>query len=92
MGVFHRDQAGAAHATTKAAKPLLYGPPVGLAIALAFALLVPEDSTEEHLQVLSLIAELFSDQDFCSGVRKCRDKDCLLQLLLNRRDVQQIPA
>lgn len=36
----NRDQAGAAHATTKAAKPLLYGPPVGLAIALAFALLV----------------------------------------------------
>lgn len=64
----------------------------GQPVDLAFALLVPEESTEEHLQVLSLIAELFSDQDFCSGVRNCRDKECLVQLLLNRRDVQQIPA
>ena len=64
----------------------------GQPVDLAFALLVPEDSTEEHLQVLSLIAEMFSDQDFCSGVRNCRDRDCLVQLLLNRRDVQQIPA
>ena len=64
----------------------------GQPVDLAFALLVPEDSTEEHLQVLSLIAELFSDQEFCSGVRGCRDRDCLVQHLLNRRDAQQIPA
>ena len=36
----NRDQAGAAHDKTQAVKPLLYGPAVGLAIALAFALLV----------------------------------------------------
>jgi PTS system nitrogen regulatory IIA component len=64
----------------------------GQPVDLAFALLVPEDSTEEHLQVLSLIAELFSDQEFCRGVRDCRDRDCLVQHLLNRRDAQQIPA
>ena len=64
----------------------------GQPVDLAFALLVPEDSTEEHLQVLSQIAELFSDQDFCNGVRNCRDRDCLVRLLLSRRDVQQIPA
>lgn len=64
----------------------------GKPVDLAFALLVPEDSTEEHLQVLSSIAELFSDQEFCTGVRNCRDTECLIQLLLNRRDVQQIPA
>lgn len=64
----------------------------GKPVDLAFALLVPEDSTEEHLQVLSTIAELFSDEEFCTGVRNCRDKDCLMQLLINRRDVQQIPA
>ena len=64
----------------------------GKPVDLAFALLVPEDSTEEHLQVLSTIAELFSDQEFCTGVRNCKDKDCLMQLLINRRDVQQIPA
>ncbi|MEN8107204.1 MAG: PTS IIA-like nitrogen regulatory protein PtsN [Pseudomonadota bacterium] len=64
----------------------------GKPVDLAFALLVPEDSTEEHLQVLSTIAELFSDEEFCTGVRNCKDKDCLMQLLINRRDVQQIPA
>ena len=64
----------------------------GKPVDLAFALLVPEDSTEEHLQVLSTIAELFSDEEFCIGVRNCKDRDCLMQLLINRRDVQQIPA
>ena len=73
-------------------EPVEFDATDGQPVDLAFALLVPEDSTEEHLQVLSMIAELFSDHEFCRGVRNCRDRDCLVQLLLNRRDVQQVPA
>lgn len=60
-------------------------------VDLVFALLVPEESTEEHLQVLSMIAELFSDQDLCSGVRNCETGDCLVQIL-NHREARQISA
>ena len=33
-------------------------------VDLLFALLVPEDSTNEHLQLLAQLAEMFSDEDF----------------------------
>lgn len=51
-------------------------------VDLVFALLVPEDSTEEHLQVLSMIAEVLSDHPFCARLRNCRDSECLRELML----------
>ena len=63
----------------------------GQPVDLVFALIVPEDSTEEHLQILSTIAALFSNPAFCSGIRDCKNDACLLQLLTHR-DVQQKTA
>lgn len=53
----------------------------GQAVDLVFALLVPEDSTEEHLQVLSTIAEIFSDNGINMALRQCDTDSCLLQQL-----------
>ena len=47
-------------------------------VDLVFSLLVPEDSTEEHLQVLSTIAEIFSNQGVCTALRQCTDSNCVL--------------
>lgn len=55
-------------------------------VDLVFALLVPEDSTEEHLQVLSIIAEILSDQSFCTRLRNCRDSACLQELMLQENE------
>jgi PTS system nitrogen regulatory IIA component len=63
----------------------------GEPVDLVFALLVPEDSTEEHLQVLSSVAELFSRPAFCNNMRKCETDGCLYRLL-NQQEHQQIPA
>ncbi|MFV1972514.1 MAG: PTS IIA-like nitrogen regulatory protein PtsN [Thiohalobacterales bacterium] len=60
-------------------------------VDLVFALLVPEDSTEEHLQVLSMIAELFSNPSFCSSIRAC-DSDGCLYSLLSQQEQRKIPA
>ncbi|NNG11780.1 MAG: PTS IIA-like nitrogen regulatory protein PtsN [Halobacteria archaeon] len=60
-------------------------------VDLVFALLVPEDSTEEHLQILSSIAELFSKESFCASMRQCTSDECVYQLL-NHQEAQQIPA
>ena len=50
----------------------------GEAVDLAFALLVPEDATEEHLQLLAQLAGLFSDPK----VRKrLRDADSAAAIL-----------
>ena len=51
------------------------------AVDLVFALLVPEDSTEEHLQVLSTIAEIFSNTALCATLRECETNSCILEQL-----------
>lgn len=60
-------------------------------VDMVFALLVPEDSTEEHLQILSTIAELFSDESFCAGMRQCASNDCVYRILIHP-EAQQITA
>ncbi len=48
---------------------------------LLFGLLVPEDCTDEHLQILAALAGMFSDIDFCEELRKCEtDEELYLQL------------
>jgi nitrogen PTS system EIIA component len=39
-------------------------------VDLLFALIVPEDSTEEHLQTLAKLAEMFSDKNIISKLRQ----------------------
>jgi PTS system nitrogen regulatory IIA component len=60
-------------------------------VDMVFALLVPENSTEEHLQILSTIAELFSNERFCASMRQCTNDECVYQLF-NLQKAKQIPA
>jgi len=53
----------------------------GQPVDLIFTLLVPEDSTEEHLQVLSTIAEIFSNAGNNLALRQCETDSCLLEQL-----------
>ncbi len=50
-------------------------------VDLFFALLVPEDSTEEHLQLLAQLAEMFSDENYVAKLRSCHDSPTLLKTL-----------
>jgi len=47
-------------------------------VDLLFALLIPENSTDEHLQILAKLAEMFSDTKFVAQLRKARDAKTLL--------------
>jgi PTS system nitrogen regulatory IIA component len=60
-------------------------------VDLIFALLVPEDSTEEHLQVLSTIAEIFNNTSVNTGLRQCDTDSCLLEQL-SQWEAQRISA
>ena len=62
-------------------EPLEFDASDGQAVDLVFALLVPEDSTEEHLQVLSTIAEIFSNPVICAALRDCETGQCILERL-----------
>ena len=53
----------------------------GQPVDLLFALLVPEESTDEHLQILARLATMFSDLEFCKSLRACTSaQQCLDQI------------
>jgi PTS system nitrogen regulatory IIA component len=61
-------------------------------VDLLFALLVPEESTDEHLKILAQLAAMFSNDDFCSGLRKCTDSKEALDLISHWNTDQQLSA
>ncbi len=57
-------------------------------VDLLFALLVPEESTDEHLQILARLAAMFSDAELCTALRNCNSAEqCLDQI--NHWDADQ---
>jgi len=50
-------------------------------VDLAFALLVPEEATEEHLQLLAKLATMFSNAELCESLRNADSEDELLNLI-----------
>jgi PTS system nitrogen regulatory IIA component len=61
-------------------------------VDLLFALLVPEESTEEHLQILAHLAAMFSNQDFCTKLRSCVDSAQCFELVSKWDTHQQLSA
>ena len=52
-------------------------------VDLLFALLVPEDSTDEHLKILAELAEMFSNKNVRDKLRDAKDNLQLCELLTN---------
>jgi PTS system nitrogen regulatory IIA component len=50
-------------------------------VDLLFALLVPEKSTNEHLQILAALAQMFSDRQLCEQLRMADSSKALFDLL-----------
>lgn len=50
-------------------------------VDLVFALLVPENSTDEHLQLLAQLAQMFSNEEFVAKLRAAPDALTLLNTL-----------
>ena len=51
-------------------------------VDLVFGLLVPEESTDEHLQILAAIAEILSDESVRESIRAAEDPARLREVLL----------
>jgi len=52
-------------------------------VKLLFVLLVPEQATEQHLQILSELAQMFSDPDLREQFIQAKDVGGLHQLISN---------
>jgi PTS system nitrogen regulatory IIA component len=55
-------------------------------VDLVFALIVPEEQNDEHLQVLSAIAELLQDEKVRTELRQATSTEILYQIATNTRD------
>ena len=53
-------------------QPIPFDAPDGRPVTQVFVLLVPEQATEEHLQILSELAQMFSDKAFRDRTRRDR--------------------
>lgn len=50
-------------------------------VDILFALIVPEESTDEHLQVLALLASMFNNENFRQKLRQSESEEETYQLL-----------
>ena len=50
-------------------------------VDLLFALIVPEESNDEHLKVLAMLASMFNDEEFRNKLRSSNTCDGMQQLL-----------
>ena len=51
--------------------PIDFDAPDDEQVDLLFALVVPSEATQEHLNILADLARLFSQVDFCDALRAC---------------------
>ena len=63
------------------AQPVPFDAPDGNPVNLVFVLLVPEKATEKHLQILSELAQMFSDKALRELLTRAPDADALYQLI-----------
>jgi nitrogen PTS system EIIA component len=64
-------------------EPLEFGAPDGAGVDLLFALGVPEHFTNQHLLLLSQLAEMFSEPTFSQRLREAPDSAALYALLVD---------
>lgn len=65
------------------AQPVPFDSPDGRPVSLLFVLLVPEQATEQHLQILSELAQRFSDRSFREKLQSAADPAAVLALFLD---------
>jgi PTS system nitrogen regulatory IIA component len=68
-------------AFVRLAQPVPFDAPDGAPVTLAFVLLVPEKATEKHLQILSELAQMFSDRSLRDAMAAAKDATELHQLV-----------
>ena len=68
-------------AFVRVAQAVPFDAPDGKPVTLLFVLLVPEQATEKHLQILSELAQMFSDRALRESMKDAADPAALHQLI-----------
>ena len=73
----------AAAAFFRLASPIPFDAPDGVGVQMVFVLLVPQSANEQHLQLLSELAQMFSERRFRELLQSAPDNMALLELFSN---------
>lgn len=68
-------------AFVRLSQPVAFDAPDGKPVNLVFALLVPEHATEKHLEILSELAQMFSDRALREAMAAAADAAALHQII-----------
>ena len=68
-------------AFVRLSQPVPFDAPDGQPVRLVFALLVPEHATEKHLEILSELAQMFSDRALRDALAGAADAQSLHQII-----------
>ena len=68
-------------AFVRLAQPVPFDAPDGKPVSLVFVLLVPEHATEKHLELLSELAQMFSDRSLRESLAAAADAATLHQII-----------
>ena len=68
-------------AFARLAQPVPFDAPDGMPVNLVFALLVPEHATEKHLEILSELAQMFSNRALREAMTSAPDAAALHRLI-----------
>ena len=64
-------------------EPVNFEAPDNQPVDLVFTIVIPEEATEEHLLILSALAQLFSEADIRQSIRDAADKEEIEQIILS---------
>lgn len=62
-------------------EPIPFDAPDGQPVNIACILLVPEKATDQHLQILSELAQMFSDKQFRDNLLRHKDSAAIHQMI-----------
>ena len=72
----------AAGAFIRTQTPIAFEAPDGNPVSLIFVLLVPEKATDQHLQILSELAQMFSDRNIRTSLNEAVDADTAQRIIV----------
>ncbi|MFT5503009.1 MAG: PTS system nitrogen regulatory IIA component [Gammaproteobacteria bacterium] len=65
----------------RVAKPINFESMDNLPVDIIFAIIIPQDATDEHLHILSSLAKTFSRESVCQEIRTADSTDALLNII-----------
>lgn len=62
-------------------QPVGFESPDNQPVDLVFAIIIPEEATEEHLMILSSLASVFSQTEVCDAIRQAGSTDEIAEII-----------